>query len=662
MKYVLTLLFLIMGQVLMAQVDSVAPTPKKGAPQLRIFKDPKPKKDTTATKDQVTIDMYKIINYERDTTYLDTTLSIKKDYKYNYLRRDAFELMRFANVGHTYNKLGVDLDHVHFYPSLGASARNYGYMEVEDINYYNVPTPMSDLMFKTTFEQGQLLDATVALNTSRRFNLSLAYKGFRSLGKYLYEQMESGNFRVTTNYVTQNGKYRLRAHIAAQDILGQENGGLLHKEEQFESGDPNFTDRSRIEVQFKDAQNKILGKRYYLDHQYQLFNTKLDSVTTRKTNLTLGHVFTYETKYYQFMQKAQKDAFGEVFLEPIDDKATLKSMYNQFSATFSNTILGSLTGRAEMYHYNYYFNSVLVTPEGRIPDQLMGDELMLGGDYEKTIGGFRLKGGLTQKLSGDLSSLLFNASASYTLKNGDLAKASIHSSSRMPNFNYLLYQSEYENFNWYNLDSFETEKTNSLQLDLQSKFLGNLMVKYSLLDHYSYFASTATEEQLAAGQERAFVRPFQEAGSINYLKVKYSREFRLGKWALDNTVMYQNVTQPNQVLNVPQLVTRNTLYFSSNVFKKAMFLQTGVMFHYFTSYNMDAYHPLLGEFYIQNNEKLGGYPLLDFFINAKVRQTRIFLKAEHFNSSFSGYDFYAAPDYPYGDFVIRFGVVWNFFS
>ena len=93
-----------------------------------------------------------------------------------------------------------------------------------------------------------------------------------------------------------------------------------------------------------------------------------------------------------------------------------------------------------------------------------------------------------------------------------------------------------------------------------------------------------------------------------------------------------------------------------------MYLQTGITFKYFTSYTMDAYNPLLGEFYSQNTEKLGGFPMLDFFINARVQQTRIYLKAEHFNSSFSGYNFYAAPNYPYRDFVIRFGLVWNFFS
>ena len=92
-----------------------------------------------------------------------------------------------------------------------------------------------------------------------------------------------------------------------------------------------------------------------------------------------------------------------------------------------------------------------------------------------------------------------------------------------------------------------------------------------------------------------------------------------------------------------------------------MYLQTGVIFNYFTKYNMNAYDPLLSEFYVQNENQFGGFPRFDFFINAKIRQTRIFFKAEHFNSEFTGYNYYSAPNQPYRDFSIRFGLVWNFF-
>ncbi|WP_315969383.1 putative porin, partial [Psychroserpens burtonensis] len=43
------------------------------------------------------------------------------------------------------------------------------------------------------------------------------------------------------------------------------------------------------------------------------------------------------------------------------------------------------------------------------------------------------------------------------------------------------------------------------------------------------------------------------------------------------------------------------------------------MFNYFTDYYMDGYDPLLAEFYSQDQTTLGGFPRLDFFINAKIR-------------------------------------------
>ena len=248
--------------------------------------------------DTLTIQDYKIISHVGDTTYLDTTLTVQKDYKYNYLRRDDFELMPFSNIGQPYNRLGVNLNRAKWYPQLGARARHYNYFETEDIKYYNVATPMTELFFKTTLERGQLLDAVLTFNTSRRLNFSIAYKGFRSLGKYREDEMTSGNFRTTVSYRTENGRYGMRAHYVSQDIQGQENGGLLDKEGQFESGDPEFTDRSRIDVKFNDVTNRVNGKRYFLDHQFRLLGGKKDSLT-RRGSISLGHQFVYESKYYQ---------------------------------------------------------------------------------------------------------------------------------------------------------------------------------------------------------------------------------------------------------------------------------------------------------------------------------------------------------------------------
>ena len=41
-----------------------------------------------------TIDQYRIISIQKDTTYVDTSLTIQKEYKYNYLRKDIFCLLQ----------------------------------------------------------------------------------------------------------------------------------------------------------------------------------------------------------------------------------------------------------------------------------------------------------------------------------------------------------------------------------------------------------------------------------------------------------------------------------------------------------------------------------------------------------------------------------------
>ena len=663
MRYFFLVVFVLMANYLFSQDNRPIPTQQRDT--LAKGKKKVKKNEIKPETDPITIKDYKMISFARDTTFLDTTLTIQKEYKYNYLRKDDFELMPFSNVGQPYNQLGVNFERRNLYPQMGAKAKHFNYAEMEDVDYYNVTTPMTDILFKTTLEEGQLLDALLTFNTSRRLNFSIGYEGMRSLGKYNFDQGESGNFKTTTNYVTKNGRYSLMAHIAAQSVEAQENGGLVDRS-QFESGVADFSERVKLDVWFDSqrASNKVLGKRYFLDHKYKLIKKQKDSSRIEKTSLAIGHEFNYETKYYQFTQPTQNSYFGEALLPNIMDKGSLKTMYNQVSVDFYNATLGSLQANLSAYNYDYSFNSILIKEDGqRIENQLKGNEIALGATYEKQIGGFLVRGAIKYNLAGDLTGNIIDASASYRFNEKNKMRVAFHTSARMPDFNYLLYQSDYLNYNWQNTATFKNERVNSLEANFDSRFWGSLTAKLTNLDNYTYFALNSDPiGTIEDGSVNLIIKPFQEATSLQYLKLKYVKEFKVGGFALNNTIMYQNVNQTNNVFNVPQLVTRNTLYFSAEIFKKAMYLQTGVTLKYFTEYNMNGYNPLLGEFYTQNTEKIGGYPLLDFFINAKVQQTRIFLKAEHFNSSFSKSNYYSAPNYPYRDFVIRFGLVWNFFS
>lgn len=595
------------------------------------------------------IEDYLIINKERDTTYLDTTLSIHKDYKFNYLRKDNFGLIPFSNIGQTYNSLTHDFKSRKSLPILGARAKHFNYMEVEDINYYHVPTPLTELFYKTAFQQGQLLDAFFTVNMSKRFNISVAYKGLRSLGKYQHILTSTGNFRFTTNYITKNERYQARAHVVMQDMLNQENGGLTDEDvENFKSGEKEFLDRSVFAPNFENAENTLEGKRFHLDHQYHILNPA-DSLNN---HLSVGQILSFENKFYQFVQTARSDYFGEAFLSSqIDDKVTLEHFSNRFFGNYKNALLGEFQFNADYSNYNYGYNAVTVIDGVRMTNRLKDHVFGIGGSYKNRIGGFQLYGEFGLNLTGDFNGNFLDLNASYKLTSDIAVKARLNSNSKQPNFNMLLNQSDYLSYNWDHSHDFKNVQTQNLAFQVTSENIATAEIEYASINNYAYFANDVNQN----------VKPFQADHTVNYMKVKVSKEVHFGKFALDNTMMYQNVINGEDVLNVPQLVTRNTIYFSDHLFKRALFLQTGFTFNYFTDYTMDAYDPLLGEFYVQNKTSLGNFPRLDFFINAKVRQTRIYVKAEHFNSAFTGYNYFAAPNNPYRDFTIRFGLVWNFF-
>jgi hypothetical protein len=612
------------------------------------------KKNTKPKDLKASIEKYLIINYKNDTTYVDTTLTIQKEYKYNYLRKDNFNLMQFANTGQTYNTLSLNASSNKIKPSFSAQARHYNYMEIEDVNYYNVPTPLTDLYFKTVFSQGQNLDAFFTVNTSKEFNFSIAYKGMRSLGNYQNALTSSGNFRFTTNYQTKNSKYLMRAHITMQDLLNQENGGITDADVQrFISGTEEIKDRSVFDPNFENAENTLEGKRFHLEQVYNLL-TKKDSVNT--LGLSITNTISFQDKFYEYNQTtAANDFFGTSFNNTIEDRVALEDFYTDFGISLKSNKLGNLDFSLNYNNINYGYNSLVNLNGQTISNRIKDDFFGFNGSYKNKIGKLSLAGSLGANLSDEIKGNFLSTDLDYPITKDINLEVGLNINSRLPNYNLLLNQSAYTNYNWDNKDSFSTINSQQLSAALKSNKYLNLSLDITNIDNYTFFDLESIQNGVKV------IKPRQYNQSIQYLRIKAQKEFRLGKFALDNTVMYQNVTSDDNVLNVPNVITRNTLYYTDEVFEKALKFQTGITLNFFTEYNGNGYDPLLAEFYTQNQTKIGAFPRLDFFINAKVRQTRIYIKAEHFNSSFTGYDYFSAPNNPYRDFAVRFGLVWNFF-
>ena len=601
-----------------------------------------PKENPKAAHDQ-----YKIITFKKDTTYVDTTLTIRKEYDFNYLRKDNFGLLPFHNDGQSYNRLDFGLKANAVLPQFGFKAKHFNYAEAHDINYYSVATPATEIYFKTVLEQGQSIDAFITLNTSERLNFSIAYKGLRSLGKYINSLSSTGNFRFTTSYNTKNKRYFANFHFVSQDIFNNENGGIVNKSN-FESNDPQFTERARIDVNFSDASSMLKGKRYFVDHSFAI------NPSQSKNLVTIGHELSYETKFFEFKKNSTSPIFGTSFLATsIEDLTKSNALYNKISANFSKSVVGNFSVFAENFKYNYFYNRILiVNNQIAIPNTNNNNLNSIGGKYFYNKNKIKGEALFSKSISKQTFSTL-NLSAQYNWNEKNTFFAQYSNISKVPDLNYTLYQSDFVNYNWKN--NFKNEKINSIVLKANTQW-ANAEAKISTLNDHLYFSNDDVTNKTI------LVTPKQYSKTINYVSVKLEKEFKYRKFALDNSILFQTVSQDDNILNVPKIVTRNTFYYSDLVFKKAMFLQTGITFQAFSSYYANEHNPLIGEFYVQNTRKIGDFPLIDFFINARIRQTRIFLKAEHLNSSFTGLNYYATPNQPYKDFLVRFGFVWNFFQ
>jgi outer membrane receptor protein involved in Fe transport len=204
---------------------------------------------------------------------------------------------------------------------------------------------------------------------------------------------------------------------------------------------------------------------------------------------------------------------------------------------------------------------------------------------------------------------------------------------------------------------------------------GSVSGEWTVIDNYTFFNNTTRILDL---NKKFKLEVLQLDKKIDYFKARFNQWLNFGKFSWINNVQYQKTTQEEnpdellsgpQALNVPEWLVRSTLMLTSSMFNRALFFQSGATFVFFTDYYADQYNPLIAEFVTQNNTKIGEYPRVDFFFNAKIKSSRLFVKLENINAPIehlifpdTPYDYYAAPFIPYRDFSLRIGLIWNFFE
>jgi hypothetical protein len=299
---------------------------------------------------------------------------------------------------------------------------------------------------------------------------------------------------------------------------------------------------------------------------------------------------------------------------------------------------------------NYSYENLVDIDNNYNYESIIDENFSFGLNYLFKKENYILDFQFESMLTGDVEGSLIGAGLLLNINSDSNIKFSFINSDNSPDYNYIVNNSSYLNYNWNNF--FKNINTTRYTLNFSSDKLFKFNFEFNNISNHTYFVKDVS----------GTVLPVQESNNLSVFKMNISKKFSFKKFVIDNRVQFQKAGDESLgIINIPELILRNTFYYQNELFKKALFLQTGFTFNYFSEFYMNSYDPLLSEFYVQNNKLIGNFPRIDFFVNAKIQQTRIFLKAEHINSSFTGYNYYSAPNYPYRDFSIRFGLVWNFF-
>ena len=585
------------------------------------------------------INKIKKFNFNGDTILLDTTLNINKLYNFNYRRKDNFEFIKPNNVGQVYNNLSYEIEQTN-YPSIGFNANKTIIQFEDDIYFYDVAYPVTELLFKTVYSQGQLTDVLFTTNVNRKLNFSLSFKALRSLGKYQNSLSGSKNFNFTYNYNSE--KFSSKIFYVSQRLEKHENGGLTTISiDDFESKDDVFNERSKLNVKFEDAINIYFKRNFFSKNSFNL--------TNNNKKLSFNHTLFYSTINNAYDQKTINNYYGELNsgLISAKDNYKFRSIFNKISLNLSNLIFDSI--EAGLINFNFeYFN--LNNNENKIRENsnlfslklTKGFEILnLDIDLQKKINGERV---------GDKYMFMVRTSNSDKI---DMSLKFISTKSH-PGLMYDYFDSSFKNIKWEK--SNKLISINSLQFKLNDKRFGEFQISGSKIMNYFYIY---TDNQI----EESYLPVLNQASfNIDLLKLKYNKNFTFGKFSMDNTLLLQKVKQKEYVLNLPKYIFRNSFYISEKIFNNVLEIQSGFNFKIFSKFFADEYNPVISTFHTQNEKKIGEYPIVDFFLNAKIRQTRLFFIFEHINSSLTGNKFYYTPSMPYRDSGFRFGLNWNLFN
>jgi len=617
-----------------------------------------------STNDSVVIFKTKIDDYQYWTenskvSIIDTTLSIKNYYNQNFTKQDLFGKMIFPNSGSVV--VDLEVQDKPFEISLLPYGKKYNYYRADQVRYFDVKTPYTEFIYEAGVKEGNFLSTTFSHNFNSRFNYTLHYRGLNSEGRFKQEGNKNNSFVFSTNYKSKNNRLKIQGHWAAQKFNTQENGGVKDIYDFILQDDRRLTNVRNINVNLQNARSEFDARRVYLTGTYGILKRINASDSSEYHPIQLKNTIAYEKQKMRFEQSSPEyySEFSDVIGTDYRDKKYATNFSNITTAGFQWTDRVKVEAGIKLQNIKVGVDEVLINTDPAMnylpnpkdwSENLFGAVAKIDFDWNEKLR-LRANGELLQ---GSTYDGLYNVDAALDIQpvNGYTLTAGILAQANMPSLNLIYNQSYYANFNYFN--QYAKENTQKIYGVLNLEKI-NTSVEGALynIDNYVYTDVDYLPKQLN--------------DNINYFKIKFNNHLTFAKhFNLVSTLQYQSVTKNETYMPLPDLIVRETFYWQGKVFDGKGELQVGLNGTYFSKYNSLQYFPVTNQLMLQNGDQIqeiGGFPIIDAFINFKVQNMRFYIRGEHINSMFSKEpEYFSAPGVPYRSFKFQLGLKWNIFT
>lgn len=561
-----------------------------------------------------------------------------------------------------------------------------------DITYTNTKSPFTNL---TYYKQGdgrygeERFKSNFAVNVNKRLGFGFDIDYTYGRGKYANQSTALFNGDLFGYY--RGDKYDMHFNFINDNLKVAENGGLTddryitHPLEMNE-GKKSYSTYD-MPTNLSDIWNHNTGYHAFLTQRYNLGfydDVKEEGDTVGKKIFVPVTSFIHtikidhnRRKYISYDDAQNQEYFANNFLGKDSTDITrylsvkntigisLREGFNKWAkagltafATFEHrrfTLTDTISGQAQSRIPVNYKENILSVGGQLIKEQghllhynVLGEIALMGED----IGQFNIEG------KGDLNFRIFK----------DTVRLDVNAyiKNEQPVFYYRHFHSKH--YWWDNNDLSKIMRTRlqgRLTIDRWKTQLSagvENIKNYTYLDNTSVVATEATENTAATYKNNVAVK--QCSDNIQIFSATLKQDFKLGILHLDNEITYQKTSNEN-VLPLPELVLYHNLYLKFALAKKVLSVEMGADVRYFTQYYAPDYAPAIGQFYLQNPEtryKLGGYPLVNGYINMHLKRTRIFVQMYNLIQGTGSRSYFLAPHYPLNPRILKIGLSWNFFD